>query len=291
MARAALWQRCGSPRAAWLEPTNVVTNTNTTTTTTTMNNWMSLGLSIAVAMAYVVSIYSFRPPEIIGKDRDDLAVIYHRFKSVTIMCGMVMMIIPMIMEGDFIENFKAFRLFPHQIDAWIGCWRVFITMSVLYMGPIWLYIKDTWDVKQWKHDGMYNFTTVYGIRDHIFAPITEEFIYRAVIFHILEVRFAAKSIILWSPLLFGIAHIHHGYHLIREKNLSMAMVVMNGVFQTVYTSLFGVLANYVLYKYDNVWCCVVIHSYCNVMGFPEMRWDYGYMGMIVGGIVGFYKYI
>ena len=104
-----------------------------------------------------------------------------------------------------------------------------------------------------------------------------------------------RFIVLVAPLLFGFAHLHHGYRLFRHNTMPFVVILVQIVFMTVYTSLFGMLETYLYLKFNhNLLAVIVVHVICNLFSFPDFRIDGStgykvvYYGSMVGGILGFF---
>lgn len=162
-------------------------------------------------------------------------------------------------------------------------------MCILYIGPIAHYLYT--ESHNIRNDFFFTFTVLSGVRDHIFAPITEEFVYRAAIVAILQPVISEDEITKWLPCLFGIAHLHHGMHLYYTEGHSFTTSLVHVVFQLVYTTVFGLLANRIYLKsMCNLWSVIIVHAMCNILGFPsfEMRttypnWFYAYVTLLLIG--------
>lgn len=236
--------------------------------------------SVLIASSYVFSIYFLQPPSLINKDRNDIDVIHYRLRRVSLLCASLLVI--------FLSRLRSLGLFPGYTPTYsfttdiTSILKSFLLISTLYIGPIVNYIENATSFTEDFHD---NFLRIHGFRDHVFAPLTEELIYRALILAVVGPTW-------WSPLLFGIAHIHHAYFMYKHSKLPPSMIIFNTIFQTTYTSLFGLLANRLYVKSQNLWSCVVVHAMCNLMGFPgEPEGGTGaktryWLGIIVG-IIGF----
>lgn len=278
----------------------------------------ALVLSMIVAASYVVAFQSFKPAHIIGKDRNDPTVIYHRIWRISLLCIVLVFGVPWLLEV-FYDNWQhsyastlvSYGLLPgctktndFTLDL-VNILKAIGLISVLYVGPIADYlIKSRFNLGIVLRDFASEFLQLDGFRDHVFAPITEEIIYRSIIVNLLSPFTNSYNLIVYTPLLFGIAHIHHGYDLYVHKNLELSMVIMNGFVQLIYTSLFGILANYLFIQrgQGNIWCAIVVHSICNLIGFPELVvisssstnprfWPYIYYTLLVVGIYTFAKLI
>lgn len=222
-------------------------------------------LSAIVASSYVVAI-RWRVPDSVGVlPRDHPSVIRFRFYRVSILCMSLLTGLPCILTAagaykSIKEVFAAFYFKPN------GIIYALTLLIVLYCGPIANYIYTT-RLQDLGPDTTSTFFTLDGFRDHVFAPVTEEVIYRSMIMACLLPAVSPRSSILLSPLLFGIAHIHHAYELIRGGLLPLSVAVPTG-FQLLYTTLFGVAAAKMFVGSRSVWCLAVLHTVCNVGGIP-----------------------
>jgi prenyl protein peptidase len=81
-----------------------------------------------------------------------------------------------------------------------------------------------------------------------------------------------------APLFFGVAHIHHAVVRLQKASSSSASsfrpsvssVILMTTFQFIYTTLFGAYATYILIRTGSVLAVTVSHSYCNLMGLPDL---------------------
>lgn len=261
-----------------------------------MNVVISVTLSIFVAAAYVAAVHMFRPDHLRGQDRNNLQVIHYRLRNVSVVTLLLCILMTLVVgcldsSTSVYDKYKQLRVVPLKINETLWCLG---SILILYCGPIldylWNYNKY---IKQDFHD---NFTTISGFRDHIFAPLTEEIVFRSVTSVVLSPSFTDDQITTYSPLLFGIAHIHHGFEIYHVKNIQLKAVLMTVAFQTLYTTVFGMLANYIFFKYQSVWCSIVVHSICNLMGFPGLvqgpiAFKVAYYFLLPTGLYLFYSII
>ncbi|KAF9579058.1 CAAX prenyl protease [Lunasporangiospora selenospora] len=113
-----------------------------------------------------------------------------------------------------------------------------------------------------------------GLRDFVIGPISEEMIFRACMVAITAQSGAKVSTMVFTlPLVFGIAHIHHGYETyVKKGRTRLALknaLVMSG-FQFLYTTLFGWFATFLFLRTSNLLGPCLCHSFCNMMGFPDV---------------------
>ena len=107
----------------------------------------------------------------------------------------------------------------------------------------------------------------------IIAPFVEEFIFRGVIFKILNKNISALWSIIIQAILFGVFHLN---------------LIQGG-----YASLMGILFGYVTYKTKSIWPAIVMHISNNVFAciipliIPESVLSTGvYIGFAVVGTIG-----
>lgn len=78
----------------------------------------------------------------------------------------------------------------------------------------------------------------------ILAPIVEELFFRKVIFNNLRKHLSIKLAIILQAAFFSFVHLNF--------------------FQLIPTFFVGVFLGYIYYKYESIWICIYIHSYCNL---------------------------
>lgn len=67
---------------------------------------------------------------------------------------------------------------------------------------------------------------ILWLRNHIVAPLSEEFTFRACMMPLLLQSFSPKAAILLTPLFFGVAHLHHNIERVRSgMNVKTAIIV------------------------------------------------------------------
>lgn len=260
-------------------------------------------LSLVVSTVYVGSFRLWKPAAVEGRDRDDPVVIRHRLQRISVLCGILVLVVPYVLAQVYgIGSFGAnlVRLFSdggstsRAVRDMVGSGGL---MGVLYMGPIFEYLTDI-DVEDLIYDFKTELCTLQGFRDHVFAPFTEELVYRAIVYQLLQPIASDKKIMLLLPILFGVAHIHHAYELYRTKDLPASIVAFDALVKTTYTTIFGILANYIYFiKFEstNLGASTLIHTICNLIGFPTIILSQRsylvnilYYLLIITGILGFY---
>ncbi|KAK6541664.1 hypothetical protein TWF694_007456 [Orbilia ellipsospora] len=172
---------------------------------------------------------------------------------------------------------------------------------ILFAGPlverVWL---DRDPNSSFVMDVKTSLSSWIGWRNYIVGPITEEITFRS---HILALHLCVPdptitTLVFFTPLYFGIAHLHHFYEFtLTHPDSSYRFAMIRSVIQFMYTTIFGWFAAWVFLRYGSLWTAIVVHSFCNVMGLPRF-WgmlDGGwwktavYYVVLVAGAVGFYQ--
>lgn len=122
-------------------------------------------------------------------------------------------------------------------------------------------------------------------------------------------RTSLTKTIFLSPLVFGLAHVHHLYEFrITHPTVSLPMALLRSVFQLGYTTLFGAYATFLYLRTGSLLAVVVVHMLCNTMGLPRVMgavtgrgredgsvvavgraWSVAYYVLLVVGAVGWYR--
>ncbi|ORZ27470.1 hypothetical protein BCR41DRAFT_299941, partial [Lobosporangium transversale] len=165
---------------------------------------------------------------------------------------------------------NIFKLFNHVVLP-------LFLMGVLFMGPVlMMFLSKELPFQQafdWVTHRQY-FRSLIGMRNFVVGPISEEFVFRACMVAIVA-HTGAKSytMIFALPLVFGIAHIHHGYEsFVRKGRTRRAFLnaTLMTCFQFLYTTLFGWFATYLFLRTSNLIAPCICHAFCNLMGFPDV---------------------
>jgi len=145
---------------------------------------------------------------------------------------------------------------------------LFLTF-ILFLGPSLMLLTDSrfraYCVPMfWKQ----NLQDWIWWRNHVVAPFSEEFTFRACMLPVLLGYYTQKQAILISPLFFGIAHFHHMLERIRKGQDVMTALLVS-VFQFTYTTIFGMYSALLFIRTGHFAAPFLVHAYCNFMGFPD----------------------
>lgn len=246
-----------------------------------------------VSYSYVASIYVYAPKG----DRNLPHIIRSRIIRVSIITLVNMLMAPIILtkilktSSDYSVSLSFLGLTnPFTIREFSSCAKTLLLFIILFMGPV---------VQNLVYFNFHQTDSLESFRDFFIAPLTEEFIYTALTTGSFAPFFnspeSVKIICLTTPLLFGMAHLHHAYGIIK-RGVPIMQAISICLFQLIYTTLFGYLTNCVFINSGSVWCCFIAHSFCNFMGFPDLRTKNGllidimYWSLLYLGLWGFGKW-
>lgn len=213
-------------------------------------------LSTFLSFSFVISFYLWKDE----RSRDHPEVIINRFINVIIVSIISLFI------TYFTYGLKGYNL---SLTSFI--YGILSIISLFHI-PIIEFIKE-------KEEININFD-LKEIRTLIVGPIVEEIVYRLCLYSILK----KESFLLISSLLFGLSHLHHFYEHIKYYEIRIIIKILT--FQLFYTILFGICCGYLLIKYENIIICILFHSFCNFMGFPQFKIQY-----LPFYIIGIYLFI
>ncbi|XP_065315760.1 CAAX prenyl protease 2-like isoform X2 [Gordionus sp. m RMFG-2023] len=170
--------------------------------------------------------------------RDDPVVIKYRFFSVLLTC-----LISPIFICWHISN-KSDILIHLGIRKSGLIAAIFIplfTLFLLFLGPIYLWFLEN---KEKEYHKYYSKISIYGLRNYIIAPLTEEYIFRSCIVSILLTYHTHSKTIFIASFIFGLAHFHHIFENI-NKGISLNRALIISCFQFIYTTIFGAYSTFV----------------------------------------------
>ncbi|EFX00198.1 prenyl proteinase rce1 [Grosmannia clavigera kw1407] len=108
-------------------------------------------------------------------------------------------------------------------------------------------------------------------RNIVAGPVTEEVLFRgAGVPPLLLAHTSTACTVLLSPVVFGLAHLHHAYEFaVVHPRVPLAGVALRSLVQFAYTTLFGVYATFLFLRTGSLLAACLVHSFCNCMGLPR----------------------
>lgn len=143
-------------------------------------------------------------------------------------------------------------------------------LMVLFAGPLFEagIVEGAW--KDWVRlrgiTGVFTDWLLY--RNLIAGPITEELLFRSSSLPLYILSSASvRTLIFLTPLIFGLAHIHHIYE--SSFHVSLRTAILRSFVQLCYTSLFGGFVAFIYLRTGSLVAVILAHTFCNWMGLPR----------------------
>jgi len=168
---------------------------------------------------------------------------------------------------DFTRDIRS--IYPHLITP------------LLFLGPLYSrYLLQCLPFQRnlsFKHDVVTTFISWQGARNYLVGPVTEEIVFRACILAVYHLSGASNTrMILFAPLSFGAAHIHHAwdtYSRYGRTSAALKRAIITSLFQLAYTTLFGSHCAFLFLRTGSLLPPISAHIWCNVMGVPQIGWE------------------
>ncbi|KAI9718943.1 MAG: hypothetical protein M1812_003828 [Candelaria pacifica] len=250
---------------------------------------------ILYTLIYVVPFYlssTTRPsPQL---SRDAPSVIRARIRAVTLSCvactTLTLYIIASRGKATPLESLRLLGWWPINIIEII---KPTLLTTILFAGPLfekgiaeggwrdWIRGKRVTEVL----GGWIGWRNFIAVRRDLFlnltvpllikilqGPITEETVFRSCLIplHLLA-KVSPTHIVFYTPLYFGIAHIHHFYeYTLTHPHTPLLPALARSLFQFVYTSIFGFYAAFIYLRTGSLLAVIISHSFCNWCGLPRL---------------------
>jgi prenyl protein peptidase len=89
------------------------------------------------------------------------------------------------------------------------------------------------------------------------------------------------TIIFLTPIIFGLAHVHHFYEFrLTHPHTPLVAALLRTLLQFTYTTLFGGYATFLFLRTGSLLSAILVHAFCNWMGFPRF-WGRVEMGKTI----------
>ena len=183
---------------------------------------------------------------------------------------------------------------PREVLAVLGVFPVnlidtakcMLLLIILFIGPLF----ETGIVEgNWRHWGRWSVIKKdviddwTGWRSLVVGPISEEIVFRSLAISLfLLAQAEATDIVLFVPVIFGLAHLHHINewiitHQKPEQSYISALLtpsillpgLLRGILQFSFTTPFGAFCCFVFLRTGNLYACILAHSFCNWLGLPR----------------------
>ncbi|KAK3368046.1 hypothetical protein B0H63DRAFT_528433 [Podospora didyma] len=274
----------------------------------------AIGLLVVYTLVYFLPFYASRttrPSPTLS--RDVPSVIRARIRSVVTSCLVCYAATYAVLVGpagaSTAEVLHLIGLWPPALAESV---RAVALTALLFAGPLFSYlvVDDGW--RDWLcldplRDVWDDWLTWRNI---VAGPVTEEVLFRSASVPLMLIAHTpVKQTIFLSPVLFGLAHVHHFYEFrLTNPQVPAAAALLRSLFQLSFTTVFGAYATFVFVRTGSLLAVCAVHAFCNSMGLPrvwgrvqpsssrEQRqqqhsvlWTVAYYALLIGGAIAFWK--
>ncbi|XP_055679955.1 CAAX prenyl protease 2 [Lutzomyia longipalpis] len=227
----------------------------------------SVGLCLVLSVIYVSSLYVWNSKE----KRDHPSTILKRFLSVFLVMSISPLFLYVSSSQTLLSRVALWEAMGFRRDGLIVAFAIpLILTALLFLGPISMQIySGVWRLYFRPTYWFSSFCDILWLRNHVVAPLSEEFTFRACMLPILLQSFTPNVAIFLVPLFFAVAHFHHIIERLRT-GMEVKTAVTISCFQFSYTYIFGVYSAYLFTKTGHFVAPFVVHAFCNHMGFPDL---------------------
>jgi len=235
-------------------------------------------LLVLYALLYFLPFYASantRPSPTLSRDAP--SVIRARIRSVLTSCFLCLAFTAAILTKS-----SAAAASPSDVLHITGLWppalaasaRTTLLTALLFLGPLFrsLVVDAGW--RDWARlaplRDLWAEWTLW--RNIVAGPVTEELLFRSASVPLMLVaRTSVSKTIFLSPVIFGLAHVHHFYEFrLVNPRVPVAAALLRSAFQLAYTSLFGAYATFLFLRSGSLLAVCVVHAFCNSMGLPKV---------------------
>ncbi|KAK0646047.1 hypothetical protein B0T16DRAFT_328127, partial [Cercophora newfieldiana] len=233
-------------------------------------------LLVLYALLYFLPFYASsttRPSPTLSRDAP--SVIRARIRSVTISCFLCLaataVILTNIAGASPSSILHLTGIWPPALPETLG---VLSLTALLFLGPLFHYFIVDSGWQDWVqlvpiHELHSEWTT---LRNIVVGPVTEELLFRSASIPLMLVaRTSINQTIFLSPIIFGLAHVHHFYEFrLTHPQVPAMAALLRSIFQLAYTTLFGAYATFLFIRSGSLLAACAVHTFCNCMGLPKL---------------------
>ncbi|KAI9147916.1 hypothetical protein HJFPF1_11734 [Paramyrothecium foliicola] len=275
----------------------------------------AFGLLVAYCLIYVLPLYASaatRPSP--TRSRDAPEAIRARIRAVSSSTAVCSIITLLLLHSLEVSPLSPLHLMGYWPIGLIPSTKALFLTALLFAGPLFecLVIDGEWQEWVRLQPLKHVWSDWPTWRNMVAGPVTEECLFRSAAVPLLLVAGSsvARTIFL-SPLVFGLAHLHHFYEFrITHPHVPLIAAIARSVLQLSYTSLFGMYATFIFVRTGSLAAAILIHTFCNYMGLPRVwgslepywipqggksqgvplaTWTIIYYVLLVGGLISWWK--
>ncbi|XP_055697786.1 CAAX prenyl protease 2 [Phlebotomus papatasi] len=227
----------------------------------------SVGSCLVLSIIYVASLYVWSSKE----KRDHPTTILKRFLSVFLVMTISPLFLYIFSSQNLLSRVTLWEAMGFRRDgAYVAFFIPLTLTALLFLGPISMQVySGVWKLYFRPTYWLSSFSDILWLRNHVVAPLSEEFTFRACMLPLLLQSFTPTVAIFLVPLFFAVAHFHHIIERLRN-GMDVKTAVTISCFQFSYTYIFGIYSAYLFTKTGHFIAPFVAHAFCNHMGFPDL---------------------
>ncbi|TAQ85648.1 hypothetical protein B7494_g6027 [Chlorociboria aeruginascens] len=236
----------------------------------------AVALLVIYTLVYVLPFYASpttRPSP--NLSRDAPSVIRARIRSVTVSCILcsiaTFVALSSVKNGTPVRALHRMGYFPFGVEETV---KGLTLTAILFLGPLFEAgcVEGEW--RNWiRLRGLGVATSGWiGWRNIVAGPVTEEILFRSASVPLLLLSQTSNTTTIFlTPIIFGLAHIHHFYEFrITHPHTPVIGALLRSLLQFTYTTLFGGYATFLYLRTGSLLNVILVHSFCNWMGFPRV---------------------
>jgi prenyl protein peptidase len=217
-------------------------------------------------------------------------VIRARIRSVTLSClfctAATYIVLARTAGATPAEALHLLGLWPPAL--WPSLRALFLT-ALLFLGPLYstLIVDGGWADLLTLAPLTETWSDWPTFRNIVAGPVTEEVLFRtASIPLLLLARAPLTTTLFLTPIIFGLAHVHHFYEFrLTHPQVPASNALLRSLFQLSYTTLFGAYATFLFLRTGSLVAVCLVHAFCNCMGLPQVWGRVEPVPVLVGGDV------
>lgn len=245
-------------------------------------------LSVVYTLSYVLPFYlstTTRPSPTLSRDAPSVIRARIRFVSISVALSTIITVFVLATRANA-SGLEILRLMGWYPLGILDIAKSFLLTALLFTGPLFerIAIEGRW--KDWVRGQTIreSLSSWIGWRNYVAGPVTEELLFRSLLvpLHLLT-PLSSTRVVLFTPLYFGIAHIHHFYEFVlTHPHTPIAPSIIRSLVQFTYTTIFGWYATFVFIRTGNVVAVTLAHTFCNWAGLPRV-WGGVEARVVIGG--------
>lgn len=255
--------------------------------------FLMISFRLSIAFALVSRFAKFIPLRKGWGGSDDERLIIKRIIGVLVLILLLLGVLRIVF-GDHKAATMYFEYLAFDLTVAKHTLFALGINSLLFIGNLYYYY--TYSSLIGKLQVEYEESRLKWFKTYLIAPILEESVYCGMLF----ASYSQLGLVgnlnfsLSSSVCFGLSHTHMKWEEIKEifkipglsilQKLKQCFFCCIGV--VVQTTIFSLYAKVVFLKYRNVWPCIFLHGYCNMLGGPKTGFDKAKTLHTVGVVTG-----